>query len=251
LAEQLSRSVTDRAIAEQEAAIAGIEGTGVRVVTILDDDYPFNLRLVFNRPPMLFVAGDLELGSRRAVAVVGTRQPSAAGAKRAEQLAHELVACGLTVVSGLARGIDTAAHGAALAAGGQTIAVMGTGINHIYPPENRELAAKIARHGALVSQFWPETGPTKYTFPLRNAVLSGLSTAVVVVEGPSRSGSSMQARIAFSQARPVFFVAGLSAEEDWAKRYLEHGLGRVIHAADEIIQATRFLTEAVNRGTLT
>jgi DNA processing protein len=238
LAEQLSRSVTEGAIRDQEATIACLEREDIHVVTILDDGYPFNLRLVFNRPPVLFISGDLEPANRKAVAVVGTRHPTSAGVEVAQRMASDLTVLGFTVV-------------AALAAGGRTVGVMGTGINHIYPPENRDLAARISRQGALVSQFWPETGPTRHTFPLRNAVLSGLSTGVLVVEGSSRSGSSMQAMIAFSQGRPVFFADGLSAEQDWVRHYLDQGWGRVVSTADEIVEATRYLTEPVDRETLT
>jgi DNA processing protein len=250
LAEQLSHAVTGSAISEHEATVDRLEREGTRVITVLDDDYPMNLRMVFNKPPVLFVRGGLEAGQRRLVAVVGTREPSSTGIKRTRDLVHELVALGFEVVSGLARGVDAAAHRAALAADGRTIAVLGSGLNRVYPPEHGELAGEIARQGALVSQFWPDTPPTKHTFPLRNAVLSGLSAGVVVVEGSPRSGSSMQARIAFNQARPVFFVNGLSAGEEWARHYLEQGVGRVISSAEEIGQATRLLTGAIDQATL-
>jgi DNA processing protein len=243
LAARLSQAVTEAAIAEQETVIGRLERTGVRVVTLLDEDYPYTLRLAFNRPPMLFVSGSLQPSNRHAVAVVGTRQAGHVALARAAELAGELVELDFTVVSGLARGVDTAAHRAALAAGGRTIAVMGTGINRVYPPENRQLADEIRSRGALVSQFWPDTPPTKFTFPLRNAVLSGMSVGVVVIEGAERSGSSMQARIALEQVRPLFFVEGLSAEEAWARTYLDQGRAKVVSSAGEIAQATVHLTE--------
>src|SRR5205085_550518 len=163
LAEQLSRSVSEASIAEQEASIARFERMGIQVITILDDQYPLNLRMVFSRPPVLFVKGGLQATDRRFIAVVGTRQASPAGLRFASQVSSDLVALGYTVVAGLARGIDAAGHRAALAAGGQTVAVFGTGIDRVYPPEHETLAAEIGRKGALVSQFWPGTPPTRHT----------------------------------------------------------------------------------------
>jgi DNA processing protein len=250
LAAQLASSVSDDDVRRYEAMVVELQARGVQVLTVVDDDYPLNLRLVHNGPPALFVKGEVS-PSRRAVAIVGTRHPRPEGLGCAIEFSGSLAARGIVVVSGLARGIDAGAHRAAIDAGGRTLAVMGTGIDHVYPPEHAELAAAIVRQGSLVSQFWPVTPPTRHTFPLRNATLSGLAAGVVVVEGSARSGSSMQARIAFEQGRPVFFVMGLSAEEDWAKRHLEQGLGRVVRFPAEVADAIEHLTQPADRVTVT
>jgi DNA processing protein len=250
LAEQLRRGVSDGAISRHEASIARLEGSGIRVVTVLDDDYPVNLRMVFNRPPVLFVSGALEPANRRAIAVVGTGRPSAAGVERSGQLGADLARLGFAVVAALDGGVETAGHRAALAAGGRAIAVLGAGIGRVQPAERRELADAIAFHGAVVSPFWPDASPDPIGRPLRNAVLSGLSAAVVVVEGPADGRAAALARAAFGHGRPVLFVEGLSAREEWVRRSLGQGLGRVVGCADEIDDATRLLTEPPTRATL-
>jgi DNA processing protein len=246
LADRLSRTVGHEDVDRYEVAIEVMQDRGIRVCTVLDQDYPLNLRMAYNRPPALFVKGILP-DSRRMVALVGTRQPSAQGRLRTAEIAEALVASGAVVVSGLARGIDTCSHRATLSAGGMTIAVMGTGIGRVYPPENEQLAAEIVEQGALVSQFWPDTPPTRHTFPVRNSVLSGLSAGVVVVEGSARSGSSMQARIAFEQGRPVFVLEGLSAEESWVRGFLARGLGQVVRTADDVLESVGCLTQPIDR----
>ncbi|HEY3999241.1 MAG TPA: DNA-processing protein DprA, partial [Candidatus Xenobia bacterium] len=140
-------------------------GRGFHLATPADESYPPNLRTIDNRPPFVFIQGALTPADQRAVAIVGTRRPSPQGLARTRRLAHELAQHGITVVSGLAAGIDTAAHQAALAAGGRTIGVLGTGLARCYPAENRALQALIPDHGALISQFSPETPPSPQTFP--------------------------------------------------------------------------------------
>ncbi|MEO0051972.1 MAG: DNA-processing protein DprA, partial [candidate division WOR-3 bacterium] len=156
---------------------------------------------------------EIRLGDRQAVAVIGTRRPSHYGQRVAERLAAELVRAGLTVVSGLARGIDTCAHRAALTAGGRTIAVLGSGIDVLYPPENRQLAEKIAGSGALVSEFPPGTGPLAMNFPKRNRLISALSRAVIAVEAGAKSGVLSTCSWAREQKRPVFAVPGRIDDE--------------------------------------
>src|SRR5262249_32278127 len=145
---------------------------GAQLTTVLDGDYPANLRLVPNLPPFLFVRGQVTDGDTRSVAVVGTRKPSDSGIRRAANMSRLLAAQGVTVVSGLARGIDATAHRAALSASGRTIAVLGTGITRCYPAEHAAMAEEIAAGGALVSQFWPTRSAAKDTFPRRNVVTS-------------------------------------------------------------------------------
>jgi len=205
---------------------------GARLVTVLDEDYPANLRLIPNLPPFLFYRGELRLDDTRSVAVVGTRGASEKGLGRGDRIARLLVAEGVTVISGLARGIDSAAHRAALDAGGRTIAVLGTGITKCYPPENEVLAEQIAGHGALVSQFWPTRNPGRDTFPRRNVVTSGIGQGTVVVEATSTSGAKMQARLALEHGKKVFLLRSLVTDQTWAKNYLKRGAIEVGDVAD-------------------
>jgi len=204
---------------DEEVALA--DKIGARLVTVLDEDYPLNLRLIYNLPPFLFLRGqpllDVDL---RSVAVVGTRQPSDRGIERATSLARGLVEAGVVVVSGLARGIDTAAHRSTLDAGGRTIAVMGTGITRTYPAENQELAERIATSGVLVSQFWPSSAPARWTFPRRNVVMSGIAQGTVVVEASSTSGARMQARFAIEHGKRVFLLRSLVTSQPWAQKFV-------------------------------
>jgi DNA processing protein len=205
----------------REEVRAAEEAVGARLVTVLDEDYPRNLRLIFNPPPFLFYRGALERRDVRSVAVVGTRRASGEGLRRAAKMARALVAQDVTVLSGLAAGIDEAAHEAALAAGGRTIAVMGTGITRVYPKHNEPLAERIAHSGALVSQFWPTQPPAKHTFPRRNIVTSGMSQGTVVIEASRTSGAKMQARLALEHGKLAFLVGSLVTDQEWARDYLE------------------------------
>jgi DNA processing protein len=208
---------------------------GIGLTTVLDDDYPTNLRLIFNLPPFLFYRGQLRPDDARAVAVVGTRQPTPDGVKRAGRLASGLASANVTVLSGLARGIDTAAHEATLDAGGRTIAVLGTGIRRTYPPENALLAERIMATGALVSQFWPDTPPRTDTFPRRNVVTSGMGQGTAVIEASSTSGAKMQARLAMEHGKRVFLLATLVESHPWTHRYVERG-AIVVHSVDDILR---------------
>ena len=180
---------------------------GARLLTVVDEGYPATLRLIFNLPPFLFVQGEFRESDLVSVAVVGTRQASEDGVRRAGRMARLLVQSRVTVVSGLAKGIDTAAHTAALEAGGRTIAVIGTGIRKCYPAENKELAERITGQGAVVSQFWPDGHPASYTFPRRNVTMSGIAQGTVVIEASSTSGAKMQARLALEHGKKVFLHA--------------------------------------------
>jgi DNA processing protein len=184
---------------------------GIRALTVLDPEYPENLRTVHDRPPLIFVAGVLNAQDTRSVAVIGARRASQHGISRARAIAQHLVDSGYTVVSGLAAGIDTAAHTTALEKGGRTIAVIGTGLAHAYPPQNASLQARITARHAVISQFWPDTPPSRHTFPMRNATTSGLALATVVVEAGERSGALACARRALNHGRPVFLAEPLLA----------------------------------------
>ena len=212
----------ERALADAETWLA----SGLDIRTVLDPAYPPLLHSIFNRPPMLFVAGAWD--QRRdysAVAVVGTRRATESGLRRARVVVKELAAAGITVISGLALGIDTAAHETALARGARTVAVLGSGLRRVYPPANRGLAQRIlASGGALLSQFFPDQPPTRWTFPKRNVVMSGLTVATIVVEAGETSGAKMQARFALEHGRGVFLLSSLVAEHDWARRYVRDGV---------------------------
>ena len=193
----------ERARAEIERA----EREGVSIVTCRDPVYPERLRRIYDPPPLLYIKGSLD-GADIPVAVVGSRSASPYGRYVTERLCRELAQRGVTVVSGLARGIDTCAHRGALAGRGRTIAVMGCGIDVIYPPENRKLHGEIASSGAVVTEFPFGTEPDRPHFPARNRIISGLSLGVLVVEAGDKSGSLITARCALEQNREVFAVPG-------------------------------------------
>jgi len=183
------------------------DSMGVEIVACIDSRYPRNLLNIYDYPPFIYVAGTL-VPDELCVAVVGSRLASVYGRFTTEKLSRELALKGVTVVSGLARGIDAAAHRGALAGRGRTIAVLGTGIDTIYPPENKKLAEMIVENGALVSEFSMGTPPNASNFPARNRIISGISMGVVVVEAGEKSGSLITARIAAEQGRSVFAVPG-------------------------------------------
>jgi DNA processing protein len=207
-----------RVDAELDAAAAA----GAQLVTVLDPGYPPNLRLVPDLPPFLFIRGRIAREDARSVAVVGTRQATEAGLRRAARMSRLLASEHVTVVSGLARGVDAAAHRAALDNSGRTIAVLGTGITRCYPAEHAGLAEEIAASGALVSQFWPTRAPGKDTFPRRNVVTSGISQGTVVIEASSTSGARLQARLALGHGKKVFLIRSLVTAQPWAQDYVDN-----------------------------
>ncbi len=220
-ARQLISRVTPADVSQARALIERVTSRGIRLITVLDEDYPENLKLIFNRPPFIWVRGRLEPRSLRAIAVVGARQATEEGRAAAARLARGLAGARVTVMSGLARGIDTAAHAATIDAGGTTVAVIGTGIlAPVYPAENGELAQRIVETGgALVSQFWPEAPPRKINFPRRNVVISGMAAGTVVVEAAATSGAKMQARLALEHGKRLFLPETLVENQEWASRY--------------------------------
>ncbi len=208
-------------------------------MTVLDDDYPANLRVIYNLPPFLFYRGRLQREDARSVAVVGTRDASEEGIERARKMASLLTQHEVTVLSGLARGIDTAAHEETLARGGRTIAVLGTGILCCYPKENSGLAERIVQSGALVSQFWPTQPPTSYSFPRRNVVTSGMSQGTVVIEASETSGAKMQARLALEHGKRVFLVSRLVTSEPWAQKYVAERGAIEIRSVEDVLTRLR------------
>ena len=221
--------------------VAEWNARNIKLVSVLDQHYPENLRAVYDHPPLLFVTGQLQPEDARSVAVVGSRKPSEAGIKSARTIAGELVEAGYVVISGLAAGIDAAAHIATLDAGGRTLAVVGTGLYHCYPPENAALARRIADRSALVSQFWPDAPPTRRSFPMRNAVMSGMTLGTVIVEATHTSGTRVQARLALAQGRPVFIHSTLLGQP-WARELARRPGVYAIDRPAELVEMLERLT---------
>jgi DNA processing protein len=228
---------------EMESYIHRLEDEGIHLVTVLDEDYPVNLQMVHDRPPALFYRGDLSAEDERSVAVVGTRRASGQGLEQARAVAAALIAQDYVIVSGLAEGIDTASHRAALDAGHRTAGVIGTGLRQAFPAANAALQDEIAERAVVISQFWPDQGPRKWTFPERNAVMSGFARATVVVEASKTSGARMQARLAREHGRPVFLLRSL-LEHEWAQRTSDYPGVYVVDAGNEVADHLHRLYES-------
>jgi DNA processing protein len=214
-----------------------VQSQGIRLLTSEDEAYPARLKEIEQPPPVLFVRGDWTTGDELAVAIVGTRRITAYGRQVTEQLASHLAANGITIISGLARGVDEVAHSAALAAGGRTAAVLGSGVDRVYPPENRALADKIIGSGALLSDYPMGTAPESSNFPPRNRIISGLSRAVIVVEAGETSGALITAEFAAEQGRDVFAVPGsiLAPQSRGANKLIQNGAMPLLHP-DDVLQ---------------
>src|SRR5438105_2248799 len=227
---RLRQRTTPEAVAKRLAEL------GISTLTLLDADYPANLRHVADPPPVLFLRGRLRPDDDRAVALVGTRRATDYGRAVAERLARDLASAGVTVVSGLAKGVDTVAHNAAVQAHGRTLAVLGNGLDQVYPPENGGLARKIVEGdaGALVSEFPPGIPPDAVNFPRRNRIISGLSLATVIVEAGDKSGALITADFALEQGRDVLVVPGsiLSPGSVGTNQLLRQGAIPVTSAQD-------------------
>ncbi|MDZ7661382.1 DNA-processing protein DprA [Thiohalophilus sp.] len=191
-----------------EADLAWAAQPGAHILTLTDPRYPARLRAIADPPPLLYVYGDPDCLGLPQLAMVGTRNPTPAGRETAQEFARHLGGMGLTITSGLALGIDAASHQGALTGGGYSVAVVGTGLDRVYPARHRELAHEIVQRGALVSEFAPGTPPLAGNFPRRNRIISGLAVGVLVVEAARQSGSLITARLALEQGREVFAVPG-------------------------------------------
>lgn len=214
-----------------------MEDGGIKVLTWDDDGYPARLREIDQSPPVLYVRGDLIKDDEWAISIVGTRRTTAYGRQVAENIASVLAQNGVTVVSGLARGVDAIAHKASLDAGGRTLAVLGSGVDRIYPPEHRSLAEKIIQNGAIISDYPPGTPPEGINFPPRNRIISGLSLAVIVVEAGERSGALITAGFAADQGREVFAVPGnINAPQSKGTNRLIYRGARPLLEAREILE---------------
>jgi DNA processing protein len=223
---------------EEEAAAK----LGARLITPVDEEYPEPLKQIYDPPLCLYVRGTLEPKDEQALAVVGTRRASHYGAAQADRLAFQSAQSGFTIVSGLARGIDTVAHKAALKAGGRTLAVLGGAIDQLYPTENKELAEEIVEHGAVISEFTLGRQPDRTTFPYRNRIVSGLSKGVLVVEAGVNSGAMNTAGQALEQGRSVMAVPG-RVDLDGARgphRLIQNG-ARLVEDFQDILKEFEFL----------
>lgn len=232
-----------------EDAVGQLEGAkkvGAQVITYHDRLYPARLREIFDPPLLLFVLGDVGLLTAHSIAVVGTRRPTPYGLAAAERLSADLAQAGLTIVSGMALGIDTSAHHAALKGGGSTIAVFGCGVDVLYPVNNRKLYDDIARRGLLVSEFPMGAPAFPQNFPIRNRIISGLSLGVLIVEGAQHSGSAITAKLAMDQGREVFAVPGnITSKMSWGPNLLiKEGGAKLVQEWSDV---TNELPHAVRR----
>jgi DNA processing protein len=230
----LERLVLTRKGVDLDHIWSGIVAQDIQVLTWDDAGYPKRLKEIDQPPPVLYVRGEYLDDDLFAVAIVGTRRITAYGRQITEEIASHLGANGITVISGLARGVDAAAHTAALRAGGRTIAVLGCGVDRIYPPEHRALADEIRARGALISDYAPGTPPDAANFPPRNRIISGLSLAVLVVEAGETSGALITAEFAADQGREVFAVPGsiLAAQSKGTNKLIQRGAQPLLNARD-------------------
>jgi DNA processing protein len=214
-----------------------LERLEVQVLSIFDSDYPPQLKEIYNPPPLLYVKGEVTRQDDQSIGVVGTRSPSIYGKELAARIVPELVAGGLTIVSGLARGVDSIAHSAALQAGGRTIAVLGNGIDVIYPAENRRLYARIADQGAVVTEYPLGTKPDAFNFPARNRIISGLSLGAVVIEAQLGSGALITADYALEQNREVFAFPGRATDRGSAgcNKLIREGRAKLVTSTEDIL----------------
>lgn len=208
---------------------------GIRFSTLIDPEYPHRLREVHQAPAIVFWRGELRPDDH-AVSIVGSRNATDEDLRLATVISQGLVTADLTVASGLARGIDSASHKAALAAHGRTVAVVGTGLHHTYPQENRELQQHIEESaGLIVSQFEPDMGPSRFTFPMRNITMSGYGAATIVVTASENSGTRHQAQAAVSHSRGLILMESVALATKWGAGYAERGLAKVARTADEAV----------------
>lgn len=232
-------------ISEQERAL---EKYGASLITMEDAAYPVRLAEIYDPPLTLFTRGNLCEADEYCIAIVGTRRPTSYGLKLAEQFAEELAARGITIVSGMARGIDAAAHRGALRVGGRTIAVLGNGVDIVFPPENKSLMDEIIQNGCVISQFAMGMKPRAEFFPYRNRIISGLSMGTLVVEAPTRSGALITAQLAAEQGREVFAIPGPvhSPNSRGPHRLIQEGAKLVQVVEDILVELETLSRERMN-----
>jgi len=225
------------ALADAARDVQQWRSEGWRFVSVLDEEYPSQLRDVHQAPPFLFASGRL-VSDDAAIAVVGSRKASRRSLEITTAIATDLAGEGITVLSGLADGVDAAAHRAALDAGGRTVAVIGTGIARSYPAVNRDLQRRIATDGLVLSQFWPDAPPQRHNFLMRNAVMSGYGRATVVVQAGEQSGARAQARMAVGHGRPVILTDQV-ADTEWGARLRDRPGAHVASGLAEVMEHVR------------
>jgi DNA processing protein len=232
---------------EAEKEIIRAEKAAVKIVPFIDLSYPARLRMIPDPPPLLYLKGEIRSEDQKAVAVVGSRSTSDYGRRVARDLCRGLASLGFTVVSGMARGIDGTAHETSLNAGGRTIAVLGSGVDRVYPAEHDKLYQRIIENGAVISEFPIGTRPLAFNFPARNRLISGLSLGVVVVEATEKSGSLITAALALEQGREVFAVPGEvgASRSRGAHRLIRQG-AKLVETVDDIMEeiAPQLVTRA-------
>ncbi|MBN1352561.1 DNA-processing protein DprA [candidate division KSB1 bacterium] len=232
--------------------LSRLEKANSRIITFWDSEYPDNLKRIYDPPAFLFLKGEFSKSDSHSIAIVGSRSPTNYGKMVAEKFGKELAARGISIVSGLARGIDTIAHWSALRGGGRTIAVLGSGVDVIYPPENKKLADAISGNGVLLSEFPMGAKPDASNFPRRNRIISALSMGVVVAEAGVKSGALITANIALEQNREVFAVPGnINSSKSIGCNNLIADGAKLVQSIEDIInelkpQLPRLLSEARN-----
>lgn len=234
---RISESIASFDKCRLEKDLTQAREAGLEILTLMDPEYPRNLREIPSAPIVLYVRGRINASDSLSLGIVGSRRASFYGLSCADKFAAELSRNNLTIVSGLARGVDTCAHRGALRAGGRTIAVMGSGFNHIYPPENRALVEEIPRNGAVVSEFPMETLPLAQNFPRRNRLISGLSLGVLVTEASRNSGALITVDFALEQGRDVFAIPGRidTSSSGGTNELLKQG-ARLVTCSQDIIE---------------
>lgn len=209
----------------------------IKILSINDESYPQLLKEIYDPPVVLFCKGMLLPQDNFGLAVVGSRQLSDYGKRVTEKFAFELASCGITIVSGLARGIDSVAHLSALSAQGRTIAVLGSGILKIYPPENKKLSEQIIQRGAILSEFYPETPPKRENFPKRNRIISGITLGTLVTEATTNSGALITAKLALEQGREVFAVPGnITSKNSEGTNFLIKKGAKLVQKIEDILE---------------
>lgn len=222
---------------EAEKQSSRVGKNGIRFITLKSDEYPPGLKNIYDPPPYLFVKGEIKYEDSKALAIVGTRQPSPYGRLIAEKITCELAGKGITIVSGFARGVDSLSHHFALESNGRTIAVFGSGLDVIYPPENGKLGERIEKNGALISEFLLGTEPEGNNFPKRNRLISGLSLGVIIIEAGIKSGALLTAQLALEQGREVFAIPGnISSKGSQGTNWLIKNGATLVTRAEDVLE---------------
>jgi DNA processing protein len=236
--EPLAKAIKDDSLLRKgEMELKRIRRAGITALSLKNPDYPKSLSVISDPPPLLYVKGEILPSDHQAIAIVGSRKASSYGIRTAERMACELSAHGFTIVSGMARGVDSAAHSGALSGGGRTLAVLGCGLDILYPRENAKLREEIFQNGAVISEFSLGTPPLSTNFPHRNRIISGLSLGTLVVEAAERSGSLITAQCALEQGREVFAIPGnLGATNS-------QGTNRLIKAGAKLVEGIEDILE--------